>query len=201
MYNNVVRFTFIVKCSLDGLPEGQGRNCFCVWSFWCSELCIVDQTATAQRGSVLDVRGPEGFCQPFCSSWMSTVLWEWGGLYQWFARQSGLPSVVSLLMVRFGSWAEPDSYWRAEDGFNDGRVELFQQLLRQVEHSQNWAAGLTDQNIMPWGESVTENSSFYTIRCAKMWRGLYRSNPLFMCHLPLYISIRIQLNSVVQISK
>ncbi len=38
--------------------------------------------------------------------------------------------------VRFGSWAEPDSYWRAEDGFNDGRVELFQQLLRQVEHSK-----------------------------------------------------------------
>ncbi len=27
----------IVKCSWDGLPEG--RNCSCVWSFWCSELC------------------------------------------------------------------------------------------------------------------------------------------------------------------
>ncbi len=38
--------------------------------------------------------------------------------------------------VRFGSWTEPDSYWRAEDGFNDDRVELFQQLLWQVELSQ-----------------------------------------------------------------
>ncbi len=38
--------------------------------------------------------------------------------------------------VRFGSWAEPDSYWSAEDWFNDGRVELFQQLLWQVELPQ-----------------------------------------------------------------
>ncbi len=65
---------------------------------------------------------------------MSTVLGEWGGLYQWFARQSGLPSLSSE--VRFGSWAEPDSYWRAEDWFNDGRVELYQQLLWQVELPQ-----------------------------------------------------------------
>ncbi len=191
---------FIVKCSLDGLPEGQGRNCFCVWSFWCSELCIVDQTATVQRGSVLDVRGPEGFCQPFCSSWMSTVLWEWGGLYQWFAQQSGLPSVVSLL--RSDLVAELNqTVIDVQRTDSTMAVELYQQLLRQVERSQNWAAGLTDQNIMPWGESVTENSSFYTIRCDKMWYGLYRSNPLFMRHLPLYISKRIQLNSVVQISK
>ncbi len=41
----------------DGLLGG--RNCSCVWSFWCSELCSVDQTVTVQRGSVLDVRGPE----------------------------------------------------------------------------------------------------------------------------------------------
>ncbi len=39
-------------------------------------------------------------------------------------------------MVRFGSWAEPNSYWRAEDRFNDGRVELFQQLLWQVKLPQ-----------------------------------------------------------------
>ncbi len=31
----------------------EGRNCFCVWLFWCSELCSVDQTVTVQRGSVL----------------------------------------------------------------------------------------------------------------------------------------------------
>ncbi len=33
-------------------------------------------------------------------------------------------------------WAEPDSYWHAEDGFNDGRVEMFQQLLWQIDLSQ-----------------------------------------------------------------
>ncbi len=40
------------------------------------------QTVTVQRGSVLDVRCPRGFCQLFCSLWISTVLGEWGGLYQ-----------------------------------------------------------------------------------------------------------------------
>ncbi len=54
-----------VKCSWDGLPEG--RNCFCVWSFWCSELCSVDQTVIFKKGSVLDVKGPEWFFQ--YSSW------------------------------------------------------------------------------------------------------------------------------------
>ncbi len=34
--------TFNVKCPWDVLPEE--RNCLCVWSFWCSELCSVDQT-------------------------------------------------------------------------------------------------------------------------------------------------------------
>jgi len=113
MYNSVVCSTFNVKCSWDGLLEG--RNCSCVWLFWCSELCKVDQTVTVQRGSVLDVRGPEWFCHPFCSLWISTVPGEWGGLC---------------------SWAEPDSYWRAEDWFSDGRVELFQQLLWQLELPQ-----------------------------------------------------------------
>ncbi len=82
----------VFQCSWDGLL-GE-RNCFCVWSFWCSELWSVDQTVTIKRVSVLDVRGPQWFCQPFCSLWISTVLGEWGGLYQWFARQTGLPSVI-----------------------------------------------------------------------------------------------------------
>ncbi len=38
--------------------------------------------------------------------------------------------------VRLGSWAESDSYWSAEDVLNYGRLELFQQLLWQVELSQ-----------------------------------------------------------------
>ncbi len=72
MNNSVVCSTFNVRCSWDGLL-GE-RNCSCVWSFWCSELCSVNQTVTVQRGSVLDVRGPEWFYQPFCSLWISTVL-------------------------------------------------------------------------------------------------------------------------------
>ncbi len=89
--------TFNVKCSWDGLPEG--RNCFCVWSFWCSALCSVDQMVTVQRGSVLDVRGPEWFYQPFFSLRTSTVPGEWGGLYQWFAQQFGLFSVVCIMQT------------------------------------------------------------------------------------------------------
>ncbi len=80
------------------------------------------------------MRGPEWSCQPFFSLWINTVLGDWGGLYQWFAQQSGLPSVV--FCGQFGSWAEPDSYRSAEDRFNDGGVEPFQQLLWQVELPQ-----------------------------------------------------------------
>ncbi len=62
--------TFNIQCSWDGLL-GE-RNCSCVWSFWCSELCSIDQTVTVQRGSVLDLRGPEWFYQPFCSLWINS---------------------------------------------------------------------------------------------------------------------------------
>ncbi len=50
--------------------------------------------------------------------------------------RSAVRTTPRSLLVRFGSWAEPDSYWRAEDGFNDGGVELFQQLLWQAELPQ-----------------------------------------------------------------
>ncbi len=64
-----------------GLPSFFYPYCSCAWPFWCSEFCSVDQTITVQRGSVLDVRGPEWFIQSFCSLWISTVLGEQGGLY------------------------------------------------------------------------------------------------------------------------
>ncbi len=76
--NSFVYYKFIVKLTVHGLPDG--KKLFLCWPFWCSELCSIDQTVTVRRGSVLDVRGPEGFCQPFCSFWMSTVLGEWGEL-------------------------------------------------------------------------------------------------------------------------
>ncbi len=49
--------------------------------------------------------------------------------------------------VRFGSWAERDSYWCAEDGFNDGRVELYQQLLWQVELPQLMHLFVTETDL------------------------------------------------------
>ncbi len=58
-----------------------------------------DQMVTVQRGSVLDVRGPEWFYQPFFSLRTSTVPGEWGGLYQWFAQQFGLFSVVCIMQT------------------------------------------------------------------------------------------------------
>ncbi len=59
-----------------GLPSFFYPYCSCAWPFWCSEFCSIDQTITVQRGSVLDVRGPEWFSQSFCSLWISTVLGE-----------------------------------------------------------------------------------------------------------------------------
>ncbi len=57
MYNSVVCSTFIVKCSWDGRTVPvSGRS------------------------------GAQSFCQPFCSLWISTVLGEWGGLYQRFNK-------------------------------------------------------------------------------------------------------------------
>ncbi len=36
-----------------------GKNCSCVWLFWCSGICCTGQRATVQRESELGVRGPE----------------------------------------------------------------------------------------------------------------------------------------------
>ncbi len=68
--NCVVCSTFNVKCPWDGLL-GE-RNGFCVWSFWCSDLCSVDQTVIVKRGSVLDVRGPEWLCIGCTNDWLSS---------------------------------------------------------------------------------------------------------------------------------
>ncbi len=131
----------IVKCSWDGLLEG--RNCSCVWLFWCSELYSVDQTVTVQRGSVLDVRGPEWFWLPFCSLWISTVLGEWGGLYQWFAQQSGLTSSE----VRFGSWAEPDYYYNNKN--NNNLLHLYSIFLgsQSALHRRGGGISSTTTNV------------------------------------------------------
>ncbi len=70
------------------------------------------------------------------SLWISTVLGEWGGLL------SSPDNLLYYSKVWFGSWAEPGRYRSAEDRFNDCRVEMYQQLLWQVELPQlakaNW---------------------------------------------------------------
>ncbi len=66
IYYSVVCSTFNVKCSWDGLL-GE-RNCFCVWSFWCSEFWSVDQTVTVQRVSVLMWGVQSDFSSPFAHS-------------------------------------------------------------------------------------------------------------------------------------
>ncbi len=42
------------------------------------------------------MRGPELFCQPFCSLWMSTVLGEWGGVVP-MIRSAVRTTIRSLL--------------------------------------------------------------------------------------------------------
>ncbi len=148
--------TFNVKCSWDGLL-GE-RNYFCVWSFWCSELCRVVQTVKVQRGSVLDVRGPEWFCQPFCSLWISTVLGEWGGLYQWFAQQSGLPSVVFWGQIWWLSWTRQLLTCR-------GRIQWW--LSRTV------SAAPDRLNFLSWRRKCSLCWAFFTID--SMWLSHFRS--------------------------
>ncbi len=55
-------------------------------------------------------------------SWGCQVFWTNPGLSQ--------------AKVRFGSWAEPDSYWRAEDILNDGRLNF---LSWRRKYSLCWA--------------------------------------------------------------
>ncbi len=45
-------------CCSGGIWPG-GKNCSCVWLFWCSVICSAGQSASVQRESELGVRGPE----------------------------------------------------------------------------------------------------------------------------------------------
>ncbi len=122
---------FKVKCSWDGLL-GE-RNRYCVWSFWCSKFCSIDQTVNVGRGSVLDVRGPEWFCQSICPLWMSTVLGEWRGLCQWFAQQSGLPSVVFWGQICWLSWTRQSLMCR-------GRIRWWQSRTVSTAPVAGWTS-------------------------------------------------------------
>ncbi len=162
--------TFNVTCSWDGLL-GE-RNCFCVWSFWCSELCSVDQTVTVQRGSVLDVRGPEWFFQPFCSlcEWMMN---EWCIyialycvlLYTQSTLQScggGLSSTTTSVMRRL-----------PQDNGASALTTHQLQVERRESHRDNQVYALTTHQLqVERRETVIE-----TIKCmlsphtSYRWRG------------------------------
>ncbi len=46
-----------VCCVLFRWDMAWGKNCSCVWLFWCSVICSAGQRATREGG--LGVRGPE----------------------------------------------------------------------------------------------------------------------------------------------
>ncbi len=115
----------IVKCSWDGLPEG--RNCSCVWSFWCSELCSVDQTVTVQRGSVLDVIFPA-----LLLSLDEYSSWRVGRVVP--VIRSGVRTTLRSLL-RSDLVAELN-HTVIDVQRTDSMMELYQQLLRQVELPQ-----------------------------------------------------------------
>ncbi len=46
-------------CCVVQVGYGLGKNCSCVWLFWCSVICSAGQRATVQRERELGVRGPE----------------------------------------------------------------------------------------------------------------------------------------------
>ncbi len=149
---------FNVKCSWDGLL-GE-RNCYCVWSFWCSKFCSIDQTVTVGRGSVLDVRGPEWFCQPICPLWMSTVLGEWRGLYQWFAQQSGLPSVVFWGQICWLSWTRQLLMCR-------GRIRWWQSRTVSTAPVAGWTSSA--------GEECTASTGPFSLFLDSRWFSHFRS--------------------------
>ncbi len=75
------------------------RNCFCVWSFWCSELCSVDQTVTVQRGSVLDERVQSDFSSPFAHSGRVQFLETGEGCTTWWGSRAFSAGPIKNVIV------------------------------------------------------------------------------------------------------
>ncbi len=112
------------------LPEE--INCSCVWSFWCSELCNVDQTVTVQRESVLDVRcdGSRVILSALLLTLDEYSSWRVGRV---------VPMISPAVRITLRSLLRSDlvaELNQTEDRLNDGGVELFQQLLWHVELPQ-----------------------------------------------------------------
>ncbi len=94
-------FTIFLITTLPTVKFHWSKILLYVWEWM--RISFIGQVCLHIR-SVLEMRGPEWFCQLFCSLWMSTVLGEWGGFYQWFAQQFGLPSVLFWGQIWLLSW-------------------------------------------------------------------------------------------------
>ncbi len=153
----------------------EGRNCFCVWSFWCSELCSVDQMVTGQIGSVLDVRVQSDFTSSLAhSGWVQFLE---SGESCTNDSLSSLDSPLYSTEVGFGSWdeqnsTEPDQLWSAEDWFDDGKVELFQQLLWQVEMAKEV------QSLL----GRFYNGVYVSVPLQVLWDGGAQEHECLHCH-------------------
>ncbi len=88
----------------------------------CSELCSIDQTAQVQRVSVLMWGGPCDFASHFAHILEKYSSWRLGRVVP-MIRSAVRTTLRSLLRSDLVAGAEPDRYWRAEDGFSDGCVE------------------------------------------------------------------------------
>ncbi len=135
-----------------------GRNCYCVWLFWCSVICSAGQRATVQRESELGVRVQSDFLSPSPHS---------GGVQFSEAGQRGTDNPLSSpdcplysSDVCFSSWTKPNGYRWAQDRLDDGGVELFQQLLWQVE-------------LLQLVEEIQPLLGLFTIE--SMWMSHFRS--------------------------
>ncbi len=119
----------LTVCEVDGLRE---ENCVCVWSFWCSELCSVDQTR--------ECAGCEGsrvilpallFTLDKYSSWrVGRVVPMIRSAVRTTLRSLLRSDLVAELNQTVIDVQRTDSMMAEENCFSSscGRVELFQQL-------------------------------------------------------------------------
>ncbi len=139
------------------LPEG--RNCSCVWSFWCSELCSVDQTVTVQRGSVLDVKGSRVILPALLLPLDEYSSWRVGRVAP-MIRSAVRTTLRSLLCSDLVAELNQNIYWCAEDGFNDGRVYFFSSFCGRL-------------NFLSWRRKYNLSWAIFTME--SMWLSHFRS--------------------------
>ena len=77
-----------VSCSVE--RRRVGRNCFCVWRFWRTEICSAYQRGRVGIGCVQGVRGLQWFFLPVSWLWRCKGLGWWAGWHRWSFLQTWL---------------------------------------------------------------------------------------------------------------